>query len=93
MSAAEVAPSVPLSAAVELLLGEMEKVEQAAEALAQSEPEAAPVLGDSARGSLPDMPRSTASSSTYCRTHYRPQHLNPSRRLPMLMNRTTVCPR
>jgi len=48
-SAVDVAPPGPLSTAVDVLLGEMEKVEKAAEALARSEREAAPALGESAR--------------------------------------------
>lgn len=47
-SAVEVAPPSPLGAAVEALLGEMEKVQQVAEALSQSEPEASSLLGESA---------------------------------------------
>lgn len=48
-NAVDVAPPSSFSAAVKTVLSEMEKLEHAAEALAQSEPEAAPVLGASVR--------------------------------------------
>lgn len=48
-NAVDVAPPTSFSTAVKTVLSEMEKLEHAAEALAQSEPEAAPVLGESVR--------------------------------------------